>query len=376
MRNRFKNKIWYSLYLVIITALLLELALRIYNPFHFRIKGDHIVLDANKTYEIYNKDIPVIDQHITYKKNSLGFRGPERPENFDQYLSIITVGGSTTECQYLNDGKTWSDRLYYDLQHDFNKVWLNNGGLAGHSTFGHVVLLEDHIVKLKPKLILFLVGVNDIERDDLNDSDKSNMTNRYKNILTFLSKRSELCNVLANLVRARRAKTSKLVDTYLDLKKAGSLAVPDSVIANMVKEQDNFCAAYGKRLQKLVDICNNNRIIPVLITQPLLVGKGIDSLSGANLETLKISSKHNGKSFWTIMEAYNDITRQVAERNRVLLIDAARAMPKNSLYFYDMLHYTNAGAEKLGDIVYYQLKDYLSLGYNLHLKKINKSIVP
>ncbi len=44
--------------------------------------------------------------------------------------------------------------------------------------------------KLNPTVVLFLVGVNDIGRDDLNDSDKSNMTDNYPNIFTFLSKKA------------------------------------------------------------------------------------------------------------------------------------------------------------------------------------------
>lgn len=370
MKLTSKNNIAYAIYLAIIVVLLLEIVLRFWNPFHFRIKGEHIVLETNKTYEIDNKDIPAIDQHIIHTKNPLGFRGPAKPADFENYLSFITVGGSTTESQYLNDGKTWSDQLYRNLQNNFNKIWLNNAGIAGHSTFGHTALLQDHVSSLKPTFVLFLVGINDIGRNDLNDSDKSNMTDSYSNFFTFLSKKSELCNVIINIIRTRKAKLNKLSDTYLDLKKSrqDTLNIIDTTIQKIINDHKDYQSAYKRRLQKLLDICRENNISPILITQPLLIGQGTDSISGVNLETIRFNSQHNGKSFWMLMESYNDVTRKTAIENNILLIDAARLMPKNSLYFYDAMHYTNAGSEQMGNLVYNQLKEYLSLRYSSYKK--------
>jgi hypothetical protein len=40
----------------------------------------------------------------------------------------------------------------------------------------------------------------------------------------------------------------------------------------------------------------------------------------------------------------------------ITVIDLAAAMLKNSKYFYDFMHYTNAGAEKLASILADSLK--------------------
>ncbi|MBI5184572.1 MAG: SGNH/GDSL hydrolase family protein [Nitrospinae bacterium] len=114
-----------------------------------------------------------IDKQIIHKKNMLGFRGENPPKNFEEKLTLITVGGSTTECFYLSDGKTWTDVLGKKLNARFsNGTWINNAGLDGHSTFGHLVLMEDYIVRLKPKIALFLVGINDLGREDLRSYDQ------------------------------------------------------------------------------------------------------------------------------------------------------------------------------------------------------------
>src|SRR5437867_1318204 len=89
----------------------LEIALRIYNPFPFRIRGDRIVLPVNQRYAFSHAGATKLDpvNHVT--KNSLGFRGPEPPRDWSGSFTILTVGGSTTECLFLSDGKTWTDQL-------------------------------------------------------------------------------------------------------------------------------------------------------------------------------------------------------------------------------------------------------------------------
>ena len=42
------------------------------------------------------------------------------------------------------------------------------------------------------------------------------------------------------------------------------------------------------------------------------------------------------------------------------MIDLAREMPKDSRYYYDLMHYTNAGAERVADIVAAQLTPFLA----------------
>ena len=47
-----------------------------------------------------------LDEKIIHTKNSLGFRGDEPPDDFNPALTVVTVGGSTTESIYISDGKT------------------------------------------------------------------------------------------------------------------------------------------------------------------------------------------------------------------------------------------------------------------------------
>src|SRR5258706_5068305 len=83
----------------VLALLLLEVILRVYNPFETRLRGNEIVLGAHKRYFSPGQHIEGLDETILHTTNSLGFRGPEPPpEGIARVLSIIAVGGSTTEC--------------------------------------------------------------------------------------------------------------------------------------------------------------------------------------------------------------------------------------------------------------------------------------
>ena len=43
-------------------------------------------------------------------------------------------------------------------------------------------------------------------------------------------------------------------------------------------------------------------------------------------------------------------------------------LPKSSKYYYDLLHYDNAGAAKVGSIVYRHLEPYLAQKFPQYLR--------
>src|ERR1044072_615924 len=198
-------KFLYFLYLFIVVFVLLEIVLRIYNPFQFRIKGNQILLPINQKQIIKNTINTNLDSVIINTRNGLGFRGPEKPADWNNYLTIITVGGSTTECHFLSDNKTWPFQLEQQLKPSFKDLWLNNAVFDGHSSVGHQVLLNDHLIKIKPKLVLFYAGINDVENEQPTFHDELNRRGGYSDLKHYIFNNSEVLNVGLNLVRGYRA---------------------------------------------------------------------------------------------------------------------------------------------------------------------------
>ncbi|HLX67866.1 MAG TPA: SGNH/GDSL hydrolase family protein [Puia sp.] len=331
---------------------LLEVALRIYNPFHFRLKGDRILLPINEREIIVNRINPKLDPVIINTRNSLGFRGPEAPKDQAHALRVIAIGGSTTECHFLGDSLTWPYLLGKRLADSEPEFWLNNAGLDGQSTFGHIVMLNDHVKQLRPKMVIFLTGINDVETSGPSFHDKLYERGAYPDLKHFLFNNSEVLNLGLNFWRGWRARRfNNTTNGMMVLDSTRRLVLPDSVVRRRVQAQAAYLEGYRVRLNALADTCLAWHIVPVFITQPDLFGFGRDSLTGTDLAAFPVEPSVNGALLWQMLEEYNDVVRRLCEERHLPMIDLARLMPKNSQYFYDMSHFTNAGAAEVAGLL-------------------------
>lgn len=349
---------------IFFSIIILEIFLNIYNPFQFRQKGDRIVLPSNfsKVYE--NKTIEGLDSIVTHTKNSLGFRGLEMPEDFENWVSIITVGGSTTECYWVSDGKDWTYLLGEKLNSQHNKIWINNAGLNGHSTFGHQILLNDYLVNMEPDYLIFLVGANDIGRKDLSEYDKINLR-RNTDWKSYLKNNSELISTLINLKRNFNARSKGLGHAGVNFKELESVdSINNNKLLEMIEYHRSFTTEFKNRLKNLVSTSKESKIIPILITQPTLVGEGFDEATNLDLQKVKLCGGSSGKAHWEILELYNNATREVAKDESIHCIDLAHKMPKSIELFYDCFHFTNEGSEVVSQILYDDMQEILKQNYS------------
>jgi lysophospholipase L1-like esterase len=342
----------------------LEILLRVAEPIEWRTKGSKIFLTRNRRFIFDNNKISKLDKVIYHSRNQIGFRGEPPPRNFNQILSILTVGGSTTECMYISDGKTWPDLLAGQLKGEFAPLWLNNAGLDGHSTFGHLVLLEDYLTKLKPKVILFLVGANDRRLTDYGALDKRAFKDPEascrKLLIHHLAQYSYVINYAINFQKYAKAVKWGLVHANIDFAKLPTRDVDnDRLNALLAEHRSLYLKPYAQRLQKLIAETKEHGIEPVLITQPMIYGNAIDPATGADLGRVDIGGI-NGKTSWEILKLYNEVLKQAASQNQVLLIDLAAAMPKSSRFFYDTFHFTNEGCQLVAEIIFTDLAPFLA----------------
>jgi lysophospholipase L1-like esterase len=355
-KMRFRN-LAYIIYLILFTFFALEIILRIYNPFHARIKGDKVILPANQTYYYHNNKIASLDKEIRVRYNSLGFQGPEKPANFDSCLSIVTVGGSTTACMYISTEDTWPALLSKELSRSFKNVWLNNAGRDGHSSFGHMFMMRDHLLKLHPRVIIFLTGINDVDRTDLSIHEDS----VSHNFREFAMRNSEVLNIVLAYLRSRKAISLGLLTEFTDfkVKKKYTLTLSEDTIRKALRLQEPMVKGYERRMRALIDTCLAHNIKPVLVTQPMLCGNAVDTLSGMNLATVRIMQGGNGLLWSRKLDLYNNVLKQLAAEYNLFCIDLAAVMPKSTKYYYDFVHYNKEGTKKMAELMAPQLEGYL-----------------
>lgn len=329
-----------------------EVALRLYNPIELRLRGTRIVLPTTTRSVLHLEHARQLASPVRVSRNSLGFRGPEPPRPFTPAVSLLTIGGSTTECRLLSDDETWPAVLAQRLAPRVPHLWLNNAGLDGHSTYGHLMLLQQVVAPLHPRYALFLIGVNDVGRDDLNDFDRT-MLLEQRGLGARVVAASELLSTAQVLLRSlRAAREGRGHKWELDLTRAARRRrelAPDAE-ATMLGEHRAGVAAYARRVETLIQAARAAGIEPVLITQPALWGDGADAATGIPLGTI-VSGRSNAAARWRVLELYNAATRRAGTEHGVLVIDLAAALPKDSRLFYDWVHFTADGAQRVADII-------------------------
>ncbi|MBY0492603.1 MAG: SGNH/GDSL hydrolase family protein [Cyanobacteria bacterium] len=343
---------------LIIRVLLLEALLRVYHPLPFVLHGNAIDLRVGLQYRRKNPPDPRVDPITVATRNSLGFRGAEPPADIGRRLTIAAVGGSTTENSILSDRRTWPELLGVRLAATHPDTWVYNAGFNGHSTAGHLVLLRAVLVKIKPSMMLVLAGVNDIGMPDdgAAEFDPDNTNRPWSD----MARHSQIMNSLLNLYRAWRASRLAIAgDDLVDFARLPQRDMTDAEISAAIAPFTAQVAGYDRRLTALATEARRAGIAPVFITQPLLAGDAVDPATGLDLRRLVEHGELNGLAQWRLLEIYNDVMRANAAAHAVPLIDLARQLPKDTRYYCDFMHFSNAGAAAVADIVAAGLQPYL-----------------
>lgn len=340
---------------LLVALVLCEIVLRIYNPFTNFTKQGKLVLPANQQTVFENKWIKQLDAKIKYSRNALGFRGPMPTDSIHKLNSIITIGGSTTECRFLSDSTTWPFLLGEKLKDSVPNVWVNNAGIDGHSTFGHLLLMKEYISKLKPKYVLLLTGVNDVETEKPEGFDMMNENKlQYGSVKAFIKSllnKTEIGATAFQLYNIRLAYKKGLIHKDVDFRQLKDTTYTAAYMQKTITKQKNYLVGYQSRLQEIITLCKANHIQPILLTQPSLYGSFRDSTTAVQMD-LKFHESNPAKNNLLqelVLEEYNHVVRSFSTQATV--IDLAKLMPKNTAYYYDFIHLNKQGAAKVAEIL-------------------------
>ena len=338
---------------IIFSLIFLEVALRLYNPIIQTVKGERIVLRVNYDEVRSNTHIPGVAPESRIHANSLGFHGADPPADFADRLTIITVGGSTTRSVTQSDDHTWTALVGDAVAQCFDRTWINNAGFDGHTSFAHIDLVRNYIGKLHPKVVVMLIGTNELF---VGPNTAKEM--RLRHILDELATRSEIVTLGMTLYRSFHAWKAGWNWPVL----AEGEPMPPDGEARLAMARD-LQPEYAERLRLLIRLLRDAHTVPVLLTQPTLAGIGQDPTTGMDLSRL-----FNGKFLYEAMTIYNDTMRRVAASENVLLIDLGRLMPKDTKYYFDAMHYTDSGAQKISELTAAGLLPYIEREFPSYYK--------
>jgi hypothetical protein len=286
---------------------------------------------------------------IHYSRDKWGLRGEgfERPNE----IKMLTIGGSTTDQRYINEGETWQDVMSKALKDRGINFPVANAGVDGHSTFGHILALQtwlSQIEGLEPKFIGFYLGINDMLRTSADVTDK-NLGYYYDDGLHFIRKimqKSALYHVFRVIngiivVKSKKAGHSQIHFSELHW---------ETEIWNRQKIEEYFVqfrgalTEYESRIELLCTLTKNFGSIPIFITQA-------NSRGFNRGQKLKYSREYgtDGRESPYRLYVYNETMMNACRKcSDAICIDLARELSFVPSDYYDSSHNTPTGARKIG----------------------------
>ncbi len=242
----------------------------------------------------YVKNIPGHLERCYYPMDieSNGFIAPsavnEQPD-----IKIVFLGGSTTECKYM-DANTRFPYLVGRLLEDKlgRKVNSYNGGVSANESMHSINILLNKVLPMKPDMVVMMHNINDLVMLRLHGD------YYYPNSL-----KSHL-------------QTAENVFTRVEYPKAQTEI-----------DEAKIVQAFQRNMNMFISICQLNQVQPVLMTQ------------ANRVEDDKLYQR------------FNQVIRDTASIHDILLIDLDKGMPRTLEVMYDHYHYTKQGSKQSADII-------------------------
>lgn len=370
------RKITFSILTVILSILILLVSANLF--FHLKEKDSLFNLNKKKIVLVPNMSATISSdgfKNIRIRTNNLGFIGPDFNTKTGDKLSILTIGGSTTLCLALGFNGGWPYRLDKKLSRSFNSIWLNNAGLEGHSTRGHLILMEEFYPIIKPKVAIFLVGINDLVVALDWEIDKQNVENKFGNFLEFLGSDSR-SDFKIPLPRRRRREFNLNYSTEPELDDVFLQKFHPKLSREELKHKKELfrerysvlLSKYKTRLQQIVDISLAQNILPIFVTQPTVASNDkVDPTTKRPLFEVYLGETSDfvfyGGVLDTALNEMNKIVIETSKQNNLKYVDLGSFLEKDSRYYYDSVHFRHAGAEEVSRILYNELCPYLQIKF-------------
>jgi len=338
--------------------------------------------NTERTYHIRSDILPGVAPVARFVVNGYGLRGvPPRGEP----VRMMVLGGSTVESFVQDEPNTWAAQLGHLIDGWLgpSKVWVGNGGRSGLTSFENILQMR-HLSAIVPgvRSVVILIGGNDMAYGYVNANrpEPEIVPEAVRYERTFFTIQSPadgfpydlaLYRLYLSVVRlsnlARRGfmqvggSDTAYMDWLVTTRAERSAARP---FRDDLPNLAPYLAVYRNNLDAIVDLARKDGVDLTFVTQPLMYRAN----QTAEQESIygwfgKVSGDEHQPAFYyssaaldAMMKLYNQVTLDTCDRQHVLCIDAAAEIPPTSEFYYDGMHFTDAGNRLLAQIVFNGLK--------------------
>jgi len=335
------------------------------------------------TFEPSPDILPGIDGESRFCVDSKGIRGDELSD--EQTYRILAIGGSTTQCLYLDQREMWTHLLQERINEKAqnHRVWVGNVGKSGLMTRHHILQMQ-YLLQQLPTIdaVIILTGINDLTRRLAQDVDydpyfmeKPGFEDKLlaetfhvlpagcNKILPYY-KRTAIWHLARNIkyrffasghVQDREGQYHKKWRKH----RKNAIAIRDTLL-----DLSSSLEEFSRNINTIIDIAEKNSVRLIMVTQPAMWSPSLsDSLKdllwfggigkyspGYEREYYSVEALADG------MKMYNETLLKTCRMRQVECFDLASLVVNDDTIFYDDCHFNERGAEKVaGYIARYML---------------------
>jgi lysophospholipase L1-like esterase len=357
MKKKIKDVLTYSV--IIIVTISIGLAFFEYLNYQKVSAIDYSYVWPPNFGYVFNPDPNIFngisgESHFTI--NSLGYRGDKIKNHEDEYR-ILIIGGSTSECLYLDNKETWSYLLMQELGEtiDNKKVVTMNIGKSGHGLRNNLLALKYLPDYYEPDLIIILTGANDVlfklsRKSAWQPFDESEYDRTESYTFSVTPEYSWKSTITYKIFKT-------IVLKFKDIKPQDGIG--ETLVENRLKRQnaENWITEtpdltlalddYEKILERVIDLSDEGNSTLIFMTQPYLYKENMTSEEDASLwMTYDFGDVYYPtETMIYSMEEFNKKTLEVCKKhNDIFCIDLEKKVPKTFDYMYDDMHFNENGA--------------------------------
>ena len=301
--------------------------------------------------------LPGVRPHNVFTTNNMGYRGDylHTPKPTNEFR-IFMVGGSTTECLYLDDSDSINTVLQNELQTHLPKslnIKVYNAGKSGDATPEHISMIAHRIIHLEPDMIILFSGINDLSRSIVNYDYlhyvETTPNSKYT-LLRFLATEFQIPRRMYYVLKHIAPTERQILEVITGKTNFHpKIELRKSVPISKSRPRTDV-ATYARNLVTIVGLGKAHEIQLVFITQASTWNSSIDSeAKNWHWMLYRRGVTYREEFMNEALEAMNDAMRQVAIQHRVPRYDLSILIPKSVKYFYDDAHFNVEGAKWAGE---------------------------
>ena len=263
----------------------------------------------------------------------------------DDSPSIIFFGSSTVESLYVSEEKRFVSVIERNLSKRFKRnIYLLNGGVSGNNSIHSLLNFIGKGIPLKPEYSVLMQNGTDLSL--LRKSGSYWSAPHSRSIIQISSTNQTTLNLLRIIARNIKNFVAPNIWGFFRAKINEKKSTRDDfkIIRNDKAEFNDVKKMFKSALKSFVSVSRAWDIEPILMTE----------FSRINLKDEYFLNKYpysDGIEYVEQYQDFNNIIRDVAKSENVLIIDLAKEIPQTKDFIYDGIHLNEKGSLLVADII-------------------------